>query len=1151
MVTLAIALLTLGGWATGRLILASFGRDFLPVSPATALVFVLLGGALLVGSGRDAAQGARWLSRAGATVVLLMGMLSLAQYLTGADLGFEAWLSRRSDTFGQVPIGQMSPLTAGAFVVASLALLVLLGAPLRWRIVRDVAASAAACVMAVGVLVLLGYWSRTAFVFGGGVIPMALPTAAAFVFLGAGVLAGAKSPVLTWRAVASLAVGFGVGLTASVALFVLVTSQEQSRVRGEFDRKAEALALAFRGGVKDTVEELQNVGALFTLSASVDRRSFRTFVSQILERQPSIRAFAWSPLVTDRERSGTEAAARRDGLQDYQFTERHPDGRLGPAGRRAEYAPVVYVEPLALRQAALGFDVLSDPVRRAVVEKARDIGRAVATEPTTPAAGTPGDRGMLIFQPVYRPGAPTTAVTQRRAALRGFVVETVDLDELIRGALPDLRREGLEVRLVDATRTLSEMALFASAGVDAASPGPLRFVMWMTVLDRQWRLELYAAPWYLAARRSEGPWLVLGSGFIVTILLGAYLLASARHMAEVAGLASSLRTISRATEQSPASVVITDTQGAIEYVNPKFTQVTGYAFDEVRGQNPRVLKAGEMPEETYRHLWATITAGKEWRGEFHNKKKNGELFWEAASISPVRNPDGRITHYVAVKEDITDRKRMEEAARIRTHQLEVIRSVTAEVTQELDLYALLTLITQRATELAGAASGGIYLWDDQAHVLAPHAYHGPGRMRERFPRRLGEGLMGSVAQGRRGAIVNEYRTSPLAHKRTLETTEITAVLAEPLVCRDRLLGVLAVHHERGERTFGGADQDVLRLFAAQAAIAIENARLHEQIKDHATTLERQVQERTQDLECALRLAEAASRAKSEFLTNMSHELRTPLNGILGFSDLMLRQGQALPREKQERFLSNIRASGQRLLELVSQLLDFTTAQGGGLALDRRPVSPAAALNEVLAEVGPIATKKGLGLRVELADDLPSVHADPVRFRQICFNLLTNAVKFTPVGGTIAVTARAVRGSFGEMANRHIGIEPSDPGDERSSRPPSWLEVSVADTGIGIRSEDLPRLFEQFAQLESVYTKRHAGSGIGLALTRQLVELHGGRIWAESDGEGKGSTFRVVLPCGDSGEVQGAAAVGGGERPLRTADAGEATRTAGDTAGACQ
>jgi len=401
-------------------------------------------------------------------------------------------------------------------------------------------------VMVVGVLVLLGYWSRTALVFGGGVVPMALPTAAAFVFLGAGLLARAKSPVLTLRAVASLAVGFVVGLSASVALFVLVSWQEQSRVRGEFDRKAEAVALTFRGVVKDTVEELYNVGALFASAGRVDRRSFRIFVSQILERQPSIRSFAWIPLVAHRERADTEAATQREGFPEYRFTERYPDGRLGLAGQRAEYAPVVYLEPLALRKAALGLDVLSDPLRRAVVEKARDVGRAVATEPTTPTAGTPGDRGMLIFQPVYRSGAPTAGVTQRRAALRGFVVETVDLDELIRGALPDPGREGLEVRLVDATRTLSEMTLFASAGVKAASPSPLRFATWMTVLDRQWRVELYAAPWYLAAGRSEGAWLVLGSGLFVTILLGAYLLASARHTAEVAQLASGLRTISRA-----------------------------------------------------------------------------------------------------------------------------------------------------------------------------------------------------------------------------------------------------------------------------------------------------------------------------------------------------------------------------------------------------------------------------------------------------------------------------------------------------------------------------------------------------------------------------------------------------------------------------
>jgi Amt family ammonium transporter len=248
---------------------------------------------------------------------------------------------------------------------------------------------------------------------------------------------------------------------------------------------------------------------------------------------------------------------------------------------------------------------------------------------------------------------------------------------------------------------------------------------------------------------------------------------------------------------------------------------------------------------------------------------------------------------------------------------------------------------------------------------------------------------------------------------------------------------------------------------------------------------------------------------------------------------MLRQGQALPREKHERFLSNIQTSGRRLLELVSQLLDYTTAEGGGLGLDRRPLSPTAALDEVLAEIRLLATKKGLALQVEIAPDLPQVHADPARFRQICFNLLTNAVKFTPTGGMIRVTVRAVPGWSEASGWAGAGDPPV------SLR---FLELSVADTGIGIKSEDLPRLFQQFTQLESAYTKRHAGSGIGLALTRRLVELHGGRVWAESEGEGKGSTFRVLLPVSDSAGMRNeATSTGNGRRlgPTETDGIGQA------------
>jgi len=139
-------------------------------------------------------------------------------------------------------------------------------------------------------------------------------------------------------------------------------------------------------------------------------------------------------------------------------------------------------------------------------------------------------------------------------------------------------------------------------------------------------------------------------------------------IAELKSAQNEIRRLSRAVEQSPAVVVITDTRGNIEYVNPKFTEVTGYAFEEVRGMNPRVLKSGETPDHEYKELWDTITRGGEWRGEFHNKKKNGELYWESASISPIRSVDGEITHFMAIKEDITERKYAEqELLRAATH----------------------------------------------------------------------------------------------------------------------------------------------------------------------------------------------------------------------------------------------------------------------------------------------------------------------------------------------------------------------------------------------------------------------------------------------------------------------------------------------------
>jgi len=264
--------------------------------------------------------------------------------------------------------------------------------------------------------------------------------------------------------------------------------------------------------------------------------------------------------------------------------------------------------------------------------------------------------------------------------------------------------------------------------------------------------------------------------------------------------------------------------------------------------------------------------------------------------------------------------------------------------------------------------------------------------------------------------------------------------------------------------------------------------------------------RSYRLQCQL---ESASRHKSEFLANMSHELRTPLNSIIGFAEVLLGQTADVLNEKQRRYLDNIHNSGRHLLQLVNDILDLSKVEAGKLTIRPQPLPVTSAVEEILVIVRGLAAKKRQTIATEIAPELPHLHADPVRFKQILFNLLSNAVKFTPDGGRITVSARRVtagNGSRGDPPGAGRG-----PAGAPIAREESILEIRVTDTGIGIKPEDLPRLFKEFLQLETAQSQGHEGTGLGLALTKRLVELHGGRIRAESDGKDKGSTFTLLLP----------------------------------------
>jgi signal transduction histidine kinase len=274
--------------------------------------------------------------------------------------------------------------------------------------------------------------------------------------------------------------------------------------------------------------------------------------------------------------------------------------------------------------------------------------------------------------------------------------------------------------------------------------------------------------------------------------------------------------------------------------------------------------------------------------------------------------------------------------------------------------------------------------------------------------------------------------------------------------------------------------------------------LEQDILLYQRSLEVKVEERTNKLhkttQQALLLAEqskAASTAKSEFLANMSHELRTPLNHIIGFTELVVDKNFGELNSQQEEFLNDVLQSSRYLLNLINEILDLSKVESGKMEVELSTVYLKPLVENSLVMVKEKAMKHRITLSTEITDQPETFQADERKVKQILYNLLSNAVKFTPDGGSVRV----------QVVSEN-GLSPG----------PSGLRFSVIDTGIGLKNKDRERIFEPFEQADNSASRKFQGTGLGLAVTKKLVELHGGRIWTESEGEGKGSHFHFILPA---------------------------------------
>jgi signal transduction histidine kinase len=298
--------------------------------------------------------------------------------------------------------------------------------------------------------------------------------------------------------------------------------------------------------------------------------------------------------------------------------------------------------------------------------------------------------------------------------------------------------------------------------------------------------------------------------------------------------------------------------------------------------------------------------------------------------------------------------------------------------------------------------------------------------------------------------------------------DLRAMLATPMLLGDSPQGVVVLWRDRPQ-PFNEAEIGLMQTFADQAVIAIENVRLFHEIEDKNHQLE------------------AANRHKSEFLANMSHELRTPLNAVIGFSEVLLERLFGELNDKQDEYLKDIHSSGQHLLSLINDVLDLSKIEAGRMELDLTRFDLGLLLEHSLTLVRERAARQGLALSLEVSAGLEEWVADARKVKQVVVNLVSNAVKFTPAGGHVSVTATR----HGDLA-----------------------QISVADSGVGIAPEDQAKVFEEFRQASGDYLRKAEGSGLGLALARRFVELHGGEITLDS-APGRGSTFRFTLPLHDT------------------------------------
>ncbi len=429
----------------------------------------------------------------------------------------------------------------------------------------------------------------------------------------------------------------------------------------------------------------------------------------------------------------------------------------------------------------------------------------------------------------------------------------------------------------------------------------------------------------------------------------------------------------------------------------------------------------------------------------------------------------------------------------RNRQLAALNAIAATASQSLDFDKVSRDVLDKVLETLNLSYGEIFLFrqESQEMVLVVRQGESPQfafAIAEFGP---GEGIPGLIAQNRQPLVINDVGADPRFIRGLEREDEKYALASIPLIAQEHLVGAMNFFSTDRER-FTPQVVDLLTTIGHQIGVALANARLYEEVKVTAEQL-RKANEELQQL----------NRLKSDFIATVSHELRTPLASIMGYVDLMRDEETGTLNEEQAQYMEVVERNVDRLSRLINDILDISRIEAGHVDLAMAPLDVEEAVRDAALTLQPQLQAKGIELEIALGKGLPMTMADPDRIKQVLVNLLSNAIKYTPENGRVTIQSRLLKAGEALPA-------PAPPLSPDSD----WLLVSIADTGIGLPSGELDRVFEKFYQVGGVTDRPAAGSGLGLSIAQGIMEAHNGAIWAESAGPDQGATFTIALPVSE-------------------------------------